>query len=144
MESAVRNAACRFMRSNNSVGRSWDCGGEVFVLESRTEDSLFKGERVGVLLERKSRSKRLLAPLVGVLIEGGDCAFKIGFLGVCGTRCNSFERRCAKGLMSRFLTAAERKFEASSAALSSSLSSNLLFFSVVECLRIGIVTMVSI
>lgn len=79
MERAVRNAACRFMMSNSSVGRSWGCDVVVVFVESRIEDSVLSDDRVGVLLERKSRSRRLRAPLVGVLIEGGDCLIGIDF-----------------------------------------------------------------
>jgi len=142
MERAVRNAACRFMRSNSSTGRSCGWDDVVVFVESRMEESVLRDDRVGVLLERKSRSRRLRAPFVGVSIEGGDCVFEIGFWGVCGTCCKEFGLDRERGLMFLSLIAAERN--AAAALSSSSLSSNFLFRSVVECFSNLVTVMASI
>ena len=125
----MRNAACRFMRSSNSVGKSWEvegCVGEG-VEATRFELELLKlnADRVGVFVVMQKRSSKLRAPFVGVSIELGDDPVVIGFWGVRGSRV-SCDRRDGRGLISLQIVAGP------SSEMSSSVCANFLFCPVVE------------
>jgi hypothetical protein len=127
----VRNAACRFMRSSNSVGKSWEvegCVGEG-VEATRFELELLKlnADRVGVFVVMQKRSSKLRAPFVGVSIEIGDDPVVIGFWGVCGSRV-SCDRRDGRGLISLQIVIVAGP----SSEMSPSVCANFLFCPVVE------------
>ena len=96
IDNAVRNAACRLMRSTNSTGRSWGSVCLFSGVDARIlELELLKpsGDRVGVFVEMQNRSRRLRAPLVGVSIETEEDWDRIGFRGVSGIALGLFEGR---------------------------------------------------
>ena len=73
------------MRSSNSVGKSLGAAATTWCCEELKIELLDtsgrRWDRVGVFEERKSRSRRLVAPLVGVSV-GVDVEFRMSFCGV--------------------------------------------------------------
>ena len=74
MDSAVRNDACRLMRSSNSAGRSVVASVRLGVDASSVDekDDLVRGDCDLVFEARKRLSNKVLAPLVGVLAVESD------------------------------------------------------------------------